>query len=86
MEILLIWLLLCVSVCVLAARYDRSVFAWFVLSLLLSPLVGIVLLALGPAQARVAESVSPAPEPAAPTMAERLGGDDYTERARRVYR
>ena len=47
MELVLIWLLLCVAVCVLAARYRRSVLGWLLLSIVLSPLVIVVLLALG---------------------------------------
>jgi uncharacterized membrane protein YhdT len=42
------WIGLCVAVAILAARYGRSGFGWFALSMLLSPLLGVALvLALG---------------------------------------
>ena len=44
MEIFAVWLVFCVLVAVLAAARGRSVFGFFVLSFLLSPLIGLVVL------------------------------------------
>lgn len=42
------WVGACIAAGILAKRYKRSGFAWFVLSLLLSPLLGFLfVLALG---------------------------------------
>jgi hypothetical protein len=56
MEILLFWLLFCVplsvAVAILAGRYNRSAGAWFVLSVLFSPIIGFAfVLAMGPLSA-----------------------------------
>jgi hypothetical protein len=46
--LVVIWIGLCIAVGILAARYGRSGFGWFVLSMLLSPLLGVAfVLALG---------------------------------------
>ena len=42
------WVGLCIAVGIFAHRYNRSGFGWFVISMLLSPLLGFVfVLALG---------------------------------------
>lgn len=47
--ILLLWLGFAVGVGILASRYQRSGFGWFVLAMIISPLLsGILILALGP--------------------------------------
>ncbi len=57
--ILLMWLPLCIAVGILAQRYNRFGFGWFLFAVLLSPLLGFAfVLACGP---RVA------PAPSAPT-------------------
>lgn len=49
MEILFGWFLLSVGVAILAGRYGRNGAGWFILALLISPLIAAVLvLALGP--------------------------------------
>jgi hypothetical protein len=46
--LIFIWVGLCVAVGILAARYGRSGVGWFLLSLVLSPLLGVAfVLALG---------------------------------------
>ncbi len=51
--IILLWLVLGFAAGAYAGRLDRSAVGWALFSLILSPLIGfIVLLALGPAQAR----------------------------------
>lgn len=46
MEIILIWLILVVAVTVLAVKKGRSGLVWFLAAAVLSPLVGLILLAL----------------------------------------
>jgi hypothetical protein len=46
--VIVIWLLLCYAVVVYAGKKGRSRVGFFLLSLFLSPLVGFVLIALGP--------------------------------------
>jgi hypothetical protein len=49
MEIFAFWVLISIGAAMLAARYNRNPIGWFILSVLLSPIVGFVfLLALGP--------------------------------------
>jgi hypothetical protein len=51
---IILWALFCVAVAILANRYRRNPVVWFLLSLILSPLVGFVLvLALGPVGIRI---------------------------------
>ena len=45
---LVLWLILCFAVVVYAGRKGRSQVSFFVISLLLSPLVGFLLVAVGP--------------------------------------
>lgn len=53
MEILVIWLLFSLPIGFLAHAYGRSGFAWFVFSLLMSPIImGIALLIAGKAKDR----------------------------------
>jgi len=48
------WLLLSIAVAIFAARYHRAGFGWFLLSLILSPLIGFAFVAaLGPRPAVV---------------------------------
>jgi hypothetical protein len=66
MDILFIWVLLCIGAGMLANRYNRHVFGWFLLTLCVSPIVGFVwLLALGPANP--VHTVPADPQPEAPT-------------------
>lgn len=46
----ILYLFLCIAIIIWARRLDRSGFIWFILSLILSPIVtGVLLLVLGPA-------------------------------------
>lgn len=48
MELIAVWVVLAVAVGILAGRYGRSGFGWFLFALILSPLLGFILvLALG---------------------------------------
>lgn len=48
MPLILIWPVLCVVVAIAAAKRGRSAIAWFVLAMVISPLVaGLLVLALG---------------------------------------
>jgi hypothetical protein len=58
MEIILIWFTSIVVTAILAGRYNRSVGAWFLLSLIFGFLATLVLLALGQAQQPVAMAAS----------------------------
>ena len=71
--VLLIWLPLCIAVAILASRYNRSGFGWFLFSVVLSPLLGFAfVLACGPLAARpVTAESEPEPEPDTRTWLDR---------------
>jgi len=48
MEVLLLWLVFSVAVCVVASNRGRSALGWFFLSVLISPLLSILLLLVLP--------------------------------------
>lgn len=67
MEWLFIWLFLAILVGVFAHRRGRMGFGWFVLAVMLSPLLTwLLLLAIGPAK-RAGATPAPAPSPLADT-------------------
>lgn len=48
MELVVLWIALAIAVGMLAGRYDRSGFLWFIIAVLISPLIaGIIVMSIG---------------------------------------
>lgn len=62
MEIVFFWFLFSVVVAIVAGSRGRSAIGWWLLSMLISPLLGIILVALLPSL-KVVSAAAPAPTP-----------------------
>lgn len=70
MEIFLFWLLFSIVVGAVASSRGRSGFGWFLLAMLISPLLAIIFVALAPSRAKPAGAPTPATHVKCPDCAE----------------
>lgn len=68
MEVFIFWLLFSVVVGIIASSRGRSGFGWFLLSIIISPLLSLILVALLPSLKTAAPVAGPNPQPAAPSV------------------